>query len=324
MKILVTGADGMLGSNLVRLLLERGHEVSVFLFPSSKSTTLEGLNIRRFFGDILDPSSFDVPFAGIDAVIHAAANTSIWPPRSEIVRKVNIEGTRNVVEKVLEHKIGRLVYVGSASSVNTKGAPNGKYPFPGAKFRLDYIDSKYHALNLVMEAVKTRNLPAVAILPTYMIGPYDSLPGSGAMILALATGKLKVYTGGGRNFIHVGDVATAIANSLERPNLGKYFIAGNENLSYKSFFGKVATVTGKPAPKIKIPGWVVKTVGFIVSQAGKLTGKPPLISYPTARISCIDQFVESQEAASELGMPQTPVEKAIADCYNWFRENGYC
>jgi dihydroflavonol-4-reductase len=302
MKVLVTGADGMLGSNLVRLLLQREHEVSVFLFPSSKSTTLDGLKIRIFFGDVLDPGSLDEPFNGIDAVIHAAANTSIWPPRSEMVRKVNIEGTRNIVEKVLEHKIGKLVYVGSASSVNTQGSSNDKYPFP----------------------VKTRNLPAVAILPTYMIGPYDSLPGSGTMILALATGKLKVYTGGGRNFIHVADVATAVANSLEKPCLGKYYIAGNENLSYKSFFGKVAAVTGKPAPKIKVPGWIVKPVGFLGSLAGGLTKKQPLVSCPMARISCENQFVESKEAVSELGMPQTPIEMAIADCYNWFRENRYC
>jgi dihydroflavonol-4-reductase len=324
MKVLVTGADGMLGSNLVRLLLQREHEVSVFLFPSSKSTTLDGLKIRKIWGNILDPTSLDEPFANTDAVIHAAANTSIWPPRSEMVRRVNIEGTRNVIEKVLEHKIGKLVYVGSASSVNTQGSSNGKYPFPGAKFRLDYIDSKFHALNLVMEAIKTRNLPVVAILPTYMIGPYDSLPGSGTMILALATGKLKVYTCGGRNFIHVGDVATAIANSLERPCLGKYFIAGNENLSYKSFFGMVAIVTGKPAPKIKVPGWIVKPVGFLGSLAGKITKKQPLVSYPMARISCINQFVESPEAVIELGMPQTPIEIAISDCYTWFKENGYC
>lgn len=324
MRVLVTGADGMLGSNLVRLLLERGHEVSVFLFPSSRSTTLDGLPIHKYYGDILDPDSLNIPLAGADAVIHAAASTSIWPSRSETVRKINIEGTKNVVGKVMEFKIGRLVYIGSASSVNTKGPGNSKYPFPGAKFGLDYIDSKFHALNLVMDAFKTKSLPAVAILPTFMIGAYDSLPGSGKMILALAQGKLKFYSGGGRNFIHVNDVATAVANALEIPCIGKYYIAGNENLSYKSFFKKVADVAGKPCPKIKIPGWIVKSVGFVGSGISKMTNKPPLISYPMARISCENQFVASDDAIHELGMPQTPIELAIADCYNWFRGNGYC
>lgn len=324
MKVLVTGADGMLGSNLVRLLLERGHKVSVFLHPSSKSKTLDGLNIRKYSGDILVPNSLDIPFANTDAVVHAAASTSIWPPRSEMVRKINIKGTQNVIDKVLKYKIGKFIYIGSGSSVNVKGISNSKYAFPGAKFGLDYIDSKYHALNLVMEAVKKQNLPAIAILPTFMIGPYDSLPGSGKMILALATGKLKFYSGGGRNFIHVNDVATAIANSLDLPMNGKYYIAGNENLSYKSFFRKVAVIVGKPEPKIKIPGWIIKSVGFIGSGFGNLLKKEPLISYPMARISCENQFVSSKDAINELKMPQTPIETAIADCYNWFRENKYC
>jgi dihydroflavonol-4-reductase len=324
MKVLVTGADGMLGSNLVRLLLGKGYEVKVFLYPSSKSTTLDGLNIERFYGDILDPSSLVQTFAGIDAVVHAAASTSVWPARSEKVRRINIEGTQNIIDKVLEFKIKRLVYVGSASSVNTKDSGNSKYAFPGAKFRLDYLDSKYEAFNRVMDAVKNRNLTAVAILPTFMIGPYDSLPGSGKMILAIAQGKLKFYTKGGRNFIHVADVAEAIVHALELPCLGKYYVAGNENLSYREFFEMVARVTGKPAPRIQIPGWVVKSAGWFGTLAGNITSKEPLLSYPMARISIEEQFVASDEIVRDLGMPQTPVEKAIADCYGWFRANGYC
>jgi dihydroflavonol-4-reductase len=324
MKVLVTGADGMLGSNLVRLLLGRGYEVKVFLHPSSKSTTLDGLDIQRFYGDILDPSSLDLPFAGIDAVIHAAASTSVWPARSEKVRRINIEGTQNIIDKVLEFKVKRLVYVGSASSVNTKESGNSKYPFPGAKFGLDYIDSKFDAFNCVMWAVKENGLPAVTVLPTFMIGPFDSLPGSGKMILAIAQEKLKFYTKGGRNFIHVADVAEAIANTLELPCLRKYYVAGNENLSYREFFGMVGKITGKPAPRIKIPGWVVKTVGCFGTLAGNISGKEPLLSYPMARISCEDQFVSSEEIVRDLKMPKTPVEKAIADCYEWFRANGYC
>jgi dihydroflavonol-4-reductase len=324
MKILVTGADGMLGSNLVRLLLGKGYEVKVFLHPSSKSDTLDGLNIERFYGDILDPLSLNQPFSGIDAVVHAAASTSVWPARSEKVRRINIEGTQNIIEKVLKCKVKRLVYVGSASSVNTKESGNSKYAFPGAKFRLDYIDSKYEAFNRVMDAVKNRNLPAVAILPTFMIGSYDSLPGSGKMILAIAQEKLKFYTKGGRNFIHVADVAEAIANSLELPCLGKYYVAGGANLSYREFFGMVASVTGKPAPRIRIPGWVVKSVGWFGTLVGNISGKEPLLSYPMARISIEEQFVASDEIVRDLGMPQTPVEKAIADCYGWFRANGYC
>ena len=325
MHVLVTGADGLLGSNLVRLLLERKHKVSVFLHPSSRSNTLSNLSIQKFTGDILIPDSMEDAFANnVDAVIHAAASTSIWPARSTKVCEVNIQGTKNVIDFVLKNKISRFIYIGSGSSVNANVEPGSKYTYPGEKFKLDYIDSKYHALNYVLDSAKSKNLPAIAILPTYMIGPFDSLPSSGKMIVAIAKGKLKIYTGGGRNFVHVRDVATAIVNALEIGTIGKYYIAGNENLSYKDFFGKVAGIVNRPAPKIKIPDWIVKSIGYAGTTIGSVTKKEPLITYPMARISCENQFVDSSDAVNELKMPQTPIKEAVSECYQWFQENKYC
>lgn len=313
----------MLGSNLVRLLLDRGHDISVLVHPASRSTTLDGLNIYRHFGDILKPETLNPAFAENETIIHAAASTSIWPSRSETVRRINIEGTRNVIDAALNHHIKRLIYIGSGSSVNVSGNPSGKYAFPGAKFGLDYIDSKYEALNMVLDAVRTKGLPALAVLPTFMIGPYDSLPGSGKMIMALAQGKLKFYTNGGRNFIHVKDVSTAVANSLKMGRIGQYYIAGNENLTYQAFFRKVAQIVSQPEPCIQIPDWLVKTIGFGGSLSGEIFKKQPLLTYPMARISCEKQFVSSETAVMELNMPQTNIEVAIRECYDWFIENGY-
>ena len=313
----------MLGSNLVRLLLKKGHEISVLIHPASASKGLDGLKITRYSGDILKPETLATAFSENEALIHAAASTNIWPSRSETVRRINIEGTRNMIDAALNYQMKRMIYIGSGSSVNAQGAPSGKYTFPAAKFGLDYIDSKFEALNLVLDAVKTRGLPALAILPTYMIGPYDSLPGSGKMILAIAQGKLKFYTNGGRNFIYVGDMAQAIANSLEIAQIGNYYIAGNENLSYREFFGKVASIVSKPEPRIGIPDWLVKAIGRIGSLSGQVLGKPPLLSYPMAQISCEKQFISSDQAVLELNMPQTNIEVAIKECYDWFIENGY-
>ena len=324
MRILLTGADGLLGSNLVRLLLKKEYSVRVFLFKSSKSKTLDGLAIERFYGDVMLPETIDEAMNGCDVVIHAAAMTNIWPARSEMVRRINIEGTQNIINAVLKNRISRMIYVGSASSVNAEKTDSSKYAFPSAKFGLDYIDSKFEALQLILKAVKTQTLPAVAVLPTFMIGPYDSLPSSGQMILAVAQGKMKFYTGGGRNYIHVNDVATAIVNALETGTVGKYYIAGNENLTYKEFLSKTAVIVGKPKPWMKIPGWLVKCIGYTGTAAGNLLNKQPMLSYPMARISCEKQFVESDDAVNELKMPKTNIEIAIKDCYTWFQANGYC
>jgi dihydroflavonol-4-reductase len=262
MRILVTGADGMLGSNLVRLLLEREHEVGVLIHPSSRSVTLEGLKITKHSGDILKPESLTSVVEGYDAVVHAAASTSIWPARSEVVRKINIDGTRNMIDTVLKCNTRLMVYIGSGISVNTSELPYRLDELQGKKYRLDYIDSKYVALNMVLDAVKERGLPALAILPTFMIGPYDSLPGSGKIIQTLAQGKIKFYTNGGKNFIHVKDVATAIANSLEFGTIGSFYVAGNVNLTYREFFRKVALIVSKPEARIYLPDWLFKLIGL--------------------------------------------------------------
>lgn len=323
MKILLTGADGLFGSNLVRLLLQRKHTVRVFLYANSSSTTINDLDIERCYGDILIPDTINEAISDCDTIIHAAAMTNIWPARSEIVRKVNIEGTRNMIEAALNNRIKRMIYIGSASSVNSGNWSEGSDSFPGARFGLDYIDSKFEALKLVLDAVKNRGLPAIAVLPTFMIGAYDSLPSTGKMILQVAKGSMKFYSGGGRNFVYVNDVATAVANSLTEGTIGKFYIAGNENLSYREFLGKVADIVKKPHPGIRVPDWLMKSVGFLGTFTGNMLRREPLFSYPMARISCEKQYVESDEAVNELHMPRTNIETAIRESYEWLINNNY-
>lgn len=312
----------MLGSNLVRMLLLKGYKVSVFLYTQSNSQTLDGLDITRYYGDITRAESLDEAMQGKDIVVHAAASTAVWPARSKMVRRINVAGTKNVIKKVLHHKVGKMIYIGSASSVNSSHSKGSKYAFPGEKFKLDYIDSKYHALQLILKEVKKKKLNATAILPTFMIGAYDAKPGSGQLILNVASGKLKFYSGGGRNFVHVNDVAKAIISSLDNNTSGKCYVVGNENLTYKEFFALVSKVSGKPEPKIRIPNWGIKTVGYLGDLYGNIAKKQPMLSYPMAKISCEKQFVEN-DGVGELNIERTPVKVAVKECYEWFLENEY-
>lgn len=327
MRILVTGATGLLGSNLVRLLIDRGYPVGVFIHTRSYTKTLQNLPIKKHFGDVLDTESVEAAVQEYDVVVHAAAITGYWPSRSKKVREVNIEGTRIIIEAVKKFNLKRMIYIGSGSSCN---APENKtilkntnLLFPGAKYGLDYVDSKYIALQMVLHEAKQNGLPALAILPTFMIGAYDSLPTSGKLIFALAKQKLKFYTSGGRNFIHVLDVATAIANSIEKGHLGKYYVTGHENLTYKEFFDKVTKVAGVPAPPYLLSNSLIKLAGFIGSLKGNFMGGEPLISYPAAKIACDQLYINCNEAVEELEMPQTPIETAIKECYDWLNNNNH-
>jgi dihydroflavonol-4-reductase len=316
MRILITGGDGFLGSNLVRILLEKGYAVRVLVHPGSTSVNLEGLSLDRRSGDIRDPEVVMEVMQGCDAVIHAAAMTDVWPSRNETLCRVNIEGTRNVIEAALATGIPRLVFVGSGSSMAHD------YHEQQEDFGLDYIASKRKALLLVEEAVRTRQLPAMIILPTFMIGAYSAPTGTGKMICTLAAGQLRFYTRGGRNFVHVKDVATAVVNALTMGEIGKRYIAGNVNLTYRHFFATVARVVGRPAPRLRVPRWLILMVGRMGSIYGMLSGRPPLMSYPLARISMLDQFTGSTDAAQDLNMPATPIETAIRDCVDFYTVRG--
>lgn len=326
MKILVTGADDLLGSNLVRELLNRGHSIRAFVQPGRQQKTLEGLTLEKFNGNLLNTEEVSKAAEACDAVIHCAASTSVWPIRSEIVNKVNIEGTKNIIQAVQQNNVKRMIYVGTANSFGfgSKEKPGVEgNPYKSAKYGLDYMDSKYKAQQVILKEVKENSLPAVIVNPTFMFGPYDSNPSSGAMIVALFNGKVPGYTRGGRNYLCAKDAAVAISNALTKGRVGECYILGNQNLSYKEAFGKIASTIGVKPPSISIPSMFAKLYGRIGSLMGNLSGKTPAISYPLSRIACDEHYFSPAKAVRELDLPQTPIETGIKECFEWLKENGY-
>jgi dihydroflavonol-4-reductase len=326
MKILVTGADGLLGSNLVRELLSRNHSIRAFIQPGRQQKTLEGLTIEKFPGNLLEADEVIRSAVGCDAVIHCAASTSVWPTRSEIVNKVNIEGTKNIIEAVKQNRIQRMIYVGTANSFGFGSKENPGVegnPYKSEMYGLDYMDSKYKAQQLILMEVKENSLPALLVNPTFMFGPYDSNPSSGAMIVALYKGKVPGYTRGGRNYICAKDAGIAIANALTKGRVGECYILGNQNLSYKEAFGKIASTIGVNPPSISIPSVFAKLYGRIGSLIGTMSGNTPAISYPLSRIACDEHYFSPAKAVRELELPQTPIETGIKECFDWLKENDY-
>ena len=324
--VLVTGGDGFLGTNIVYELLDRGYSVCALTEPGREPATLRSMQVETVSGDIRNPDAVADAASGCDYIIHTAASTSIWPPRSNMLEEINIRGTENVIRAALEAKVKRLVHVGSANSFGfgTRESPGDESrPYACRKYRLGYMDTKYEAHLRVLRAVESDGVPAIIVAPTFMLGPYDSKPGSGRMILAVAEGKVPGYTSGGRCYIYVKDVATAAVNALERGRLGESYILGNENLTYRECFEMIAKVAGVKPPRVKIPAPLSIGVGLLGSLAGRLTGKEPKISLAMARISSDFHFYSAGKAVRELGLPQTPVEKAVREAYAWFLEHGY-
>lgn len=326
MKILVTGSDGLLGSNLVRELLDRGYSIRIFLQRRRQQKTLTGLPLEIFSGDLLHPEEVIAAAEGCDAVIHCGADTRVWPSRSETVKNTNIEGTKNIVRAVYKHRVQRLLYVGTANSFGFGSKENPgteESPYLCARYGLDYMDSKYEAQQFILDEVRNNGLPAVILNPTFMLGPYDSGPSSGAMLVALYHRKVPGYTGGGKNYICAKDVAVTLANALTKGRIGECYILGNENLSYREAFEKMASVIGVPPPAFPIPPVFAILWGLISTLVGTVSRRVPVVSYPLTLIACDEHYFSPAKAIRELDLPQTPIEQGIAECFSWLKENGY-
>jgi dihydroflavonol-4-reductase len=327
MDILVTGSDGVLGSNLVRELLSRNYNVCVLLEPGKDPVTLKGLPIEQIEGNILDPTALDRAIAGKDVVYHCAASTSMYPPRNEAVNKININGTQHVINACLKHQIKRLIYVGTANSFSygsTLDNPGVEdTPYISIKYGVDYMDSKYKAQQLILDAVKKNGLPAIVVNPTFMIGPYDSRPSSGAMILAIYNKKVPGYTHGGKNYVAVKDVATAMANAITMGRIGECYILGNVNLTFQEAFHLIATTIGVKGPRLGLPNFIVKLYGLLTSYMAKTFRFQPAVTRELAIISCDRHYYSPEKARKELLLPETPLHIAIQECFDWFKENGY-
>ena len=317
MKALVTGGDGLLGSHLVRELLGKGFGVRVLIQPGSRSPTLNGLAVERVTGDLLDGGpGLDRAVRGCEFVFHCAALTNMWANR-ELTWKVNLEGTRVMVDACLRNDVRRLVYTGSASSFGfgTMQHPGTEgSPFPDVYRGVPYMESKHEAMRLVLSEVERRGLDAVVVAPTFMLGRYDAGPSSGEAILRFIRRKSPFVPPGGRNFACASDVAAAMVRALDRGAGGQVYILGGANLTYMDFFTRVALMAGVPPPRWVLPGAALAGAGLAGSALSSVTGRAMPLNRTMARLVTCDAYYSSDRADDTLGLERTPVETSIREC----------
>jgi dihydroflavonol-4-reductase len=324
--VFITGANGMLGASVTREALAQGFKVKAQILPGSNRDVLADLNIEITEGNILDSDFLDRELSNCQFVINIAALTTIWPRRLQSIYEVNLQGVKNIASVARKYGLQRMVQIGTANSFNhgTKDNPGNELQnYTGGQFKMDYMDSKYVAQCYLLDRFKNENFPVVILNPTYMIGPFDSGPTSGRMLLELYKNKLPGYASGGKNFVYSKDVAVATVNALHMGRLGQCYIVGNENLYFGEMFKKAADVFDQPFKIKQFPGFAINAVGAVNSLIARISGKAPQLSYSMAKMASVKQFYNPDKARKELNLPSTPIETAIADCIGWYKENGY-
>jgi dihydroflavonol-4-reductase len=323
MKTLVTGATGFVGSNVAAGLAARGDQVRVLRRNTSRLDALEKVPVEYVTGDILEPDSLATAMQGCEVVYHVAATSQYWRSSEETIYRVNVEGTRNVMQAALTARVERVVHTSSVAALGYP--PRGTLAdesqvFPPELSWWAYGHSKYLAELEVQKAV-TQGLPAVIVSPTIIIGPRDVNFVSGSLIRASVKGQLRLVPPGGSNVVHVGDVVAGQLAAAERGCVGERYILGGENLSHWETAMIMAEVTQGARPLLVLPHWSLGPIARLVDVFNALSRRPPLVTGYQIRLGGESFYVDNSKAVRELGLPQTPFRQAAADAYAWYREH---
>lgn len=320
---LVTGASGFIGWHVARLLTERGQKVRALVRPASR---LRELEVEPVVGDLRDAGSLDRAVAGCDRIFHIAADYRLWARHPRELYESNVEGTRNLLEAARRHGVERFVYT---STVGCIGVPRGglgdeTVPVTLEEMSGTYKRSKFLAERVALEFAES-GLPVVVVNPTAPVGDHDIKPTpTGKIVLDFLKGAMPAFIDTGLNLVDVRDTAEAHLLAAERGKPGERYIVGCENLTLAEILQKLARLTGKQAPRVKLPYAVAYAAGVVSTGWARLTGHPPRAPLDAVRMARKKMFVSTEKAQRELGFAPGPVDTALGRAVAWFQANGYC
>jgi dihydroflavonol-4-reductase len=323
MAILVTGATGLLGNNLVRLLLERGESVRVLVRNPSESDALKDLAVEAIRGDVQNLEAVRSAFEGVERVIHCAAQVHIGWSGGEQQRATNVDGTCNVADTALASG-ARMVHVSSidALGVGTPEHPADENSAFDGEVLCPYVATKREAEQVVLDRV-ARGLDAVIVNPGFMLGPWDWKPSSGRMLLKIAAGWGLLAPPGSNSYCDVRDVADGVLAALTQGRTGMRYVLAGETHSYREACKVMADITGGLPPVRTARRPVVNLVGCAGDLLAWLTGRESDVNSAASKMSLTDKYFSSSRAQAELGYRTRDIEDSAADAWAWFQKYGY-
>jgi dihydroflavonol-4-reductase len=326
MDALVTGGTGFVGANVVRELLRAGATVRVLARPGSERRALSDLAVEIAEGDLLDRASLDRAVAGVRAVYHVAADYRLWAPDPREIYRVNVEGTRAVLESAAQAGVQRIVHTSSvgALGIPADGTPGTEdTPVSLSDMVGDYKRSKFLGEDVARE-LAARGVPVVIVNPAAPIGPWDVKPTpTGQMVVDFMTGRMFATMDTGLNLVHVRDVAAGHLRAAERGAIGRRYILGCENVSLARIGTMLADITGVPPPRWRVPYPVAWGGALCIEAMARLTRAAPRVSLTAVRMARKRMYFSAARAVRELGLPQTDVREALRDAVEWFARHGY-
>ena len=283
-------------------------------------------------GDLRDRGSLDRAVAGCGVVYHVAADYRLWTREPEEMFRSNVEGTRSLLEAARAAGVERVVYTSTVGCIGVPANGNGEsgdlgdetLPAGIEQMSGPYKRSKFLAEEVALQFA-AEGFPVVIVNPTAPVGGHDFKPTpTGKIVVDFVKGAMPAYLDTGLNVVDVRDVAEGHLAACERGRVGERYILGAENLTLQQIFSMLGEITGRPAPKVRIPYAVAYAAGVVSTAWAGVTGKEPRAPIDAVRMARKKMWVRHDKAAKELGFTPGPAKAALKNAVDWFRANGYC
>jgi nucleoside-diphosphate-sugar epimerase len=319
----VSGASGFVGSHLVRELHGQGWQVHVLARPASSLEEIEGIPVSVHLGDVTDLNSVSRAMTeGLDAVFHVAASTNFWSKKNAAQDRVNIDGTRNMIEAAAAAKAHRFIHT---SSFVTWGFRNMELTEKSERTEatdwINYVRSKHIAEEAVLGAARDKRVDAVVLNPAHVLGPGDKKNWS-RMIRMVNQRKVLAAPPGSGNFCDVREIAKAHIEAFHRGRSGEKYLLGGEYSSFADIIQVAGKVLGKRVPGRPAPAWIMHAWARINVMVSAVTGREPDITPESAAMVAYDVACDSSKARQELNYRFTPIRTLIEDTVHWMSEKG--
>ena len=324
-QVLVTGATGCVGANIVESLLNRGYAVRALRRSTSPLGALVGLEPELAYGDIMDTASLESAMAGCELVFHAAAVSQYWRNSVDLLYAVNVDGTRNVLEAAMAAGVSRVVLT---SSVAALGIPtrDGALLDETAAFnwppnRFHYGHSKLLAEAEAARAV-TAGLDVVCVNPASVVGRRDINFVGGEILRTVRRGWFLVAPAGGMGIVSAEAVGLGHVLAAERGIAGERYILNGENVSHRDFLKLVALVVGARPPFFTIPRSGMRLAASLAHAVLGILGKGSPAPLSQFELSAYDMYFDGGKAERGLGVPRIGADAAVKDAWDWYRHEG--
>lgn len=327
MKALVTGATGFIGFHVARLLREKGVHVRALVRNEGAASFLEDLGVELVPGDIRDINDVYNGLRGCRQLYHIAADYRLWVPDPKTMYDINVQGTRNVMHAALMMSLERVVYTSTVGvlALSSNGRESSEQNRADIKQMAGHYKTSKFIAEREVDGFKKKGLPVVIVNPSTPIGAMDRKPTpTGQIIVDFLNNRIPAYLDTGLNIVDVEDVAAGHILAAEKGRIGERYILGNSNVTLREFFELLAQHTGKQAPKVRLPYLPVLMAAHCEEAISRwISGRRPRIPLTGVRMAKHYMHFDCSKAVTELNLPQTPIEHAVAKAIRWFEKNGY-